>query len=117
MRRGEVRWARLSPVEGHEQRGHRPVLIVSDDRYMLSRKLAIVFPLTTNERLKLPLAVPLPSVSGGVSFALAGQIRTLAVTRLGPKLGVVTEREIDACFTAMLHICGRVPPQMADNDA
>lgn len=61
MRRGEVRWARLGPIEGHEQDGHRPVLIVSDDRYMLTRNLAIVFPLTTNDRLLAPLAVELPS--------------------------------------------------------
>jgi mRNA-degrading endonuclease toxin of MazEF toxin-antitoxin module len=107
----------LSSVEGHEQAGHRPVLIVSDDRYTMARKLAIVFPLTTNDRLKRPLTVELPSLTGRRSFALPGQVRSLSVTRLGNALGTVTAREIDACLTAMLHICGRVPKRTADNDA
>lgn len=116
MRRGEVRWAQLSPIEGHEQAGHRPVLIVSGDRYMEVRKLAVVFPMTKNARLKHPLAVELPPIQGIRSFALPGQIRTIAVTRMGTVLTTVSEREIDACLSAMLHICGRLPERRADND-
>jgi mRNA interferase MazF len=116
MRRGEVRWAQLGPIVGHEQDGHRPVLIVSDDRYMTARKLAIVFPLTTSDRLKAPLAVELPSFTARRSFALPGQIRTLAVARLGAVLGVVSEREVERCLDAMMHICGRLPARRADND-
>jgi mRNA-degrading endonuclease toxin of MazEF toxin-antitoxin module len=52
MRRGEVRLGG-PPVEGRERAGHRPVLLVSDDRYAIARKLAVVFPLTTNDRLAL----------------------------------------------------------------
>jgi mRNA interferase MazF len=109
LKRGEVRWAWLSPVEGHEQAGHRPVLIVSEDRYNVARRLAVVFPLTTNERLKPPLSIELAPIRGRRSFALPGQIRTLAVSRFGPVLAVATESEIEACFSAMLHICGRRP--------
>ena len=29
--RGEIRWADLNPVRGHEQAGLRPVLILSHD--------------------------------------------------------------------------------------
>ena len=29
--RGEIRWADLNPVRGHEQAGSRPVLILSHD--------------------------------------------------------------------------------------
>lgn len=116
MRRGEVRWAHLGPVVDHEQAGHRPVLIVSDDRYMASRKLAIVFPLTTSDRLQAPLAIELPSLVGRRSFALPGQVRTLAVSRLGSVIGMAPRQEIDACLSAMLHLCGRLPARMADND-
>lgn len=116
VRRGEVRWARLGPVEGHEQDGHRPVLIVSVDRYMAARKLAVVLPMTTNDRLKEPLAIELRSFAAARSFALPGQVRTLSVTRFGSVLGVVADREIDECLSAMLHICGRAPARKADND-
>lgn len=31
MRRGEVYWANLDPVQGREQSGRRPVLVISSD--------------------------------------------------------------------------------------
>ena len=116
MRRGEIRWARLGPVQGHEQDGHRPVLLVSDDRYMAARRLAIVMPLTTNDRMKPPLAVELLVHTDRRSFALPGQIRTLSVSRLGAVLATASDREMNACLDAMLQICGRTPPRRADND-
>jgi mRNA-degrading endonuclease toxin of MazEF toxin-antitoxin module len=30
-RRGDIRWADLNPVRGHEQAGRRPILILSHD--------------------------------------------------------------------------------------
>lgn len=119
MRRGEVRWAQLGPVVGHEQDGHRPVLIVSDDRYTTSRRLAIVFPLTTSDRIKAPVSIELPSVTsatGRRSFALTGQVRTLAVQRLGGVLAEVTDRELGSCLDAMLWVCGRRVPVRGQND-
>lgn len=116
MKRGEVRWARLSPVEGHEQAGHRPVLIVSDDRYMQRLKLAVVFPLTTSARMLPPLAVELLVQTDRRSFALPGQVRALAVTRIGALLATASEREMTTCLDAFLHLCGRAPAWKADND-
>ena len=29
--RGDIRWADLSPVRGHEQAGRRPILVLSHD--------------------------------------------------------------------------------------
>lgn len=116
MRRGEVRWATLNPVVGHEQAGHRPVLLVSDDRYMVSRGLAVVMPLTTNDRMKLPLAIELLAHSDKRSFVLPGQVRTLSVSRLGAVLATASPREMDACLDALMQICGRTPPRRAQND-
>ena len=45
--RGEVRWANLNPVRGHEQSGHRPVLILSHDIFNARSGTVIAVALTS----------------------------------------------------------------------
>ena len=52
MKRGEIWLVGLDPTSGHEQRGRRPVLIVSPDAF--------------NELTKVPVVLP---ISSGGSFA------------------------------------------------
>jgi mRNA-degrading endonuclease toxin of MazEF toxin-antitoxin module len=47
MRRGDIYLADLDPVEGHEQWGTRPVLIVSPDEFNALTKVPIVLPITS----------------------------------------------------------------------
>lgn len=47
MKRGEIYIVSLDPGEGHEQRGTRPVLIISTDRFNALTHLPIVVPITT----------------------------------------------------------------------
>jgi len=45
--RGDVRWADLDPVRGHEQRGQRPVLILSHDVFNERAGLVIAMAITS----------------------------------------------------------------------
>ncbi len=47
MRRGEIWLVGLDPAEGHEQKGRRPVLIVSPDAFNLVTKVPVVLPITS----------------------------------------------------------------------
>jgi mRNA-degrading endonuclease toxin of MazEF toxin-antitoxin module len=47
MLRGEIWLAGLDPTEGHEQRGRRPVLIVSPDGFNRITKVPVVLPITS----------------------------------------------------------------------
>ena len=47
MERGEVWLVDLDPTAGHEQRGRRPVLIVSPTRFNAVTRVPIVLPITT----------------------------------------------------------------------
>jgi len=47
MNRGEIWLVGLDPVEGHEQRGRRPVLIVSPDAFNRLTKVPVVLPITS----------------------------------------------------------------------
>lgn len=47
MKRGEIWLVALDPTAGHEQRGTRPVLIVSPDAFNAATQTPVVVPITT----------------------------------------------------------------------
>jgi mRNA-degrading endonuclease toxin of MazEF toxin-antitoxin module len=47
MKRGEIWLVSLDPSSGHEQKGRRPVLIVSPDAFNRVTKVPIVLPITS----------------------------------------------------------------------
>jgi mRNA-degrading endonuclease toxin of MazEF toxin-antitoxin module len=47
MKRGEIWLVGLDPTEGHEQRGRRPVLIVSPEAFNRVTKVPVVLPITS----------------------------------------------------------------------
>ncbi|MGA2610538.1 MAG: type II toxin-antitoxin system PemK/MazF family toxin [Terriglobia bacterium] len=47
MRRGEIWVVGLDPAEGHEQKGRRPVLIISPDAFNQLTKVPVVLPITS----------------------------------------------------------------------
>jgi mRNA-degrading endonuclease toxin of MazEF toxin-antitoxin module len=47
MKRGEIWFVSLGPTSGHEQRGRRPVLIVSPEAFNRVTKVPVVLPITS----------------------------------------------------------------------
>ena len=47
MKRGEIWLVALDPTAGHEQRGTRPVLVVSPDAFNAATQTPVVVPITT----------------------------------------------------------------------
>jgi mRNA-degrading endonuclease toxin of MazEF toxin-antitoxin module len=47
MKRGEIWFVSLDPTSGHEQRGRRPVLIVSPEAFNRVTKVPVVLPITS----------------------------------------------------------------------
>ncbi len=87
MKRGDVYDARLSPTEGSEQAGTRPVVIVSRDAINRYSSVIVVVPLTKASNIKrsYPNNVPIDEGAGGLtqrSVALTGQVRAISKTRL-----------------------------------
>jgi mRNA-degrading endonuclease toxin of MazEF toxin-antitoxin module len=65
MKRGEIWLVSLDPVSGHEQKGRRPVLIVSPEGFNRVTKLPIILPITSggNFARMAGFAVPLTAAS------------------------------------------------------
>lgn len=64
MNRGDIYLVSLDPTLGREQRGSRPVLIISPTAFNLATKLPIVLPITNggNFAKRLGFAVPITGI-------------------------------------------------------
>jgi mRNA interferase ChpB len=64
VRRGDIYLVSLDPTEGREQRGSRPVLIVSPVEFNEATKLPIVFPITSGGDFarRIGFAVPITGI-------------------------------------------------------
>lgn len=64
MRRGDIYLVSLDPTEGREQRGSRPVLIVSPDEFNDATKLPVVCPITNGGDFarRIGFAVPITGI-------------------------------------------------------
>ena len=94
--RGDIVWADLNPVRGHEQAGQRPVLVLSQDVFNQHSGTVIAVALTSQPQeagfpLTLEWAHPrLPKRS----CVKISQIRTLSVERLGQRMGKASPEEL-----------------------
>lgn len=95
MLRGEIRVVDLEPVRGSEANKRRPAVIVSNDganmtAARLGRGVITVVPVTSNVERIYPFQVALPPKECGLprrSKAQAEQVRSVAVERVGKRLG------------------------------
>lgn len=64
MRRGDIYLVSLDPTEGHEQRGYRPVLVVSPAEFNDATKLPVILPITTGGEFarRIGFAVPISGI-------------------------------------------------------
>ena len=106
--KGDIRWADLNPVRGHEQAGLRPVLIISHDIFNERSGTVIAMALTSQpQRAGFPLTLELKT--GKLpkrSWIKISQIRTLSVERIGKKIGRATPEELVQVVEGLNEIIG-----------
>jgi len=106
--RGEIRWADLNRVRGREQAGRRPVLILSHDVFNERSGTVIAMALTSQpQRAGFPLTLEIahPDLPKR-SWVKISQIRTLAVERIGKRLGRAAPEELAQVIDGLLEIIG-----------
>jgi mRNA interferase MazF len=95
VKRYEVRWAALDPATGAEMAKTRPVVIVSLDVLNERLQTITVCPLTSQLhpgwRTRLPVHVRRRAAEIAVD-----QIRTISKSRLGARLGALSETDARA---------------------
>jgi mRNA interferase MazF len=111
MRRGDIRLVDLEPVRGAEANKQRPAIIVSNDganstAQRRGRGVVTVVPVTSNTERVHPFQVLLLAQDTGLaadSKALAEQVRSIAVERIGPQVGTMTA-ELQAALDEALRL-------------
>lgn len=106
--RGEIRWAELNPARGREQAGRRPVLILSQDIFNERSGTVIAVALTSQpQRAGFPLTLELARAKlPKRSWIKISQVRTLAVERIGARLGRATPEELALVVEGLIEIVG-----------
>jgi len=97
IRRGDIHSVDFDPARGSEANKRRPAVIVSNDAAngtagRMGRGVITVVPVTSNIERVYPFQVLLRAAESGLdrdSKAQAEQVRSIAVERLGDRLGVV----------------------------
>ena len=108
MKRGDIWLVGLDPAEGHEQKGRRPVLIVSPDAFNRVTKVPVVLPITSGGSFARTagFAVPLSGAGTQTSGVVrCDQPRALDLAaRGGKKLESVPDAIMDEVLAKLAPI-------------
>src|SRR5271157_6093453 len=99
MKRGEIWLVSLDPTAGHEQKGRRPVLIVSPEAFNQVTKLPVILPITSGGSFARTAGFAVPLTGAGTKTAgvvRCDQPRTLDLAaRGGRKLESIPDAIMD----------------------
>lgn len=100
MERGTVVLVGLDPTSGHEQKGTRPCVVVSDPLVLNTQRFPLigVVPLTSTpgQGALYPTLDPGPSGLRARSWALVDHVRAVDKRRILGRFGVITAPELDS---------------------
>lgn len=104
--RGEIYWADLEPVRGHEQGGLRPILVLSHDVFNERSETVITMAITSQaQRAGYPLSWQVPiGVLPKESWVKVSQIRLLAAERLRSRVGRLADDELQEIIRGLLQL-------------
>lgn len=106
--RGDVVWADLKPVRGHEQGGLRPVVVVSEDVFNARSGTVIAMAITSRPQgAGFPLTWELTGVKlPKRSWVKISQIRTISTERLGKRIARLPPEHIHPLIEGLNEIIG-----------
>jgi mRNA interferase MazF len=106
--RGDVVWADLNPVKGHEQSGLRPVLVLSPEVFNSRSGTVIAMALTSRpQKAGFPLTMEVESVKlPKPTWIKISQIRTLSTERIGKRIGRMSADELAQVIKGLNEIIG-----------
>ena len=104
-RKGDYVAATFDPQSGHEQKGRRPALVISNDLFNRHTGLAIVCPIT-NTRRDYPFHVPITGTETVTGVVMVDQVKSIdfrarkvkKIGRAAPALLDEVLSLLDACI-------------------
>lgn len=100
-RKGDFVSVTFDPQSGHEQRGRRPALIISNDLFNRHTGMCIVCPITSTRR-DFPFHVAVPEGQRVTGFVMVEQVKSLDFRARGLKrIGRAPEPVLDEVLSIL----------------
>ena len=104
-RKGDFISVTFDPQSGHEQKGRRPALVVSNDLFNRHTGLAMVCPVTNTDR-RFPFHVRIADHPGVTGFVMVEQVKSIdfrardarSITKASPDLLEEVLAILEACI-------------------
>ncbi len=94
----------FDPQSGHEQKGRRPALVVSNFVFNQATGLAIVCPITNTDR-KIPFHLVIPPTSSLTGFVMVEQVKSVDFNSRNVKFVEKATQELIDDVLAVIDIC------------
>ncbi len=94
----------FDPQSGHEQKGRRPALVVSNFLFNQATGLAIVCPITNTDR-KIPFHLSVSASSSLTGFVMVEQVKSVDFNTRKAKFGERASQELIDDVLAIIDIC------------
>lgn len=94
----------FDPQSGHEQKGRRPAIVVSNFLFNQATGLAIVCPITNTDR-KVPFHFPIPKKSSLTGFVMVEQVKSVDFNTRKAKFVEKASSEFIGDVLALIDVC------------
>jgi mRNA interferase MazF len=94
----------FDPQAGHEQKGRRPALIISNSLFNQATGLAIACPITNTDR-SIPFHLPVPSTSSLTGFVMVEQVKSIDYRARQAKFVKKAPSEFVEDVIALVDVC------------
>jgi mRNA interferase MazF len=99
--KGDLITLTFDPQSGHEQRGRRPALVVSNDLFNRHTGLCIACPITSTSR-EYPFHVSIPVGEGAAGVVMVEQVRSVDFrSRKARRLGKASAEMLDEVLSIL----------------
>jgi len=105
-KKGDFITISFDPQTGHEQKGRRPALVVSNDLFNKHTGLAIVCPITNTDR-GFPFHLPIPAASPLTGFVMVEQVKSVDFSKRRAKFVHRAPPEFLEDVLDMIDVCIR----------
>ncbi|HKA21579.1 MAG TPA: type II toxin-antitoxin system PemK/MazF family toxin [Blastocatellia bacterium] len=94
----------FDPQSGHEQKGRRPALVISNYLFNKHTGLAIVCPITNTNR-NIPFHLPVPSSASLTGFVMVDQVKSIDYSARKTKFIGKADYELVEDVLEVLDVC------------
>ncbi len=94
----------FDPQAGHEQKGRRPALIISNFLFNQATGLAIACPITNTDR-KIPFHLAVPSTSSLTGFVMIEQVKSIDYRARNARFVEKAPSELIEDVIALVDVC------------